>query len=103
MLAHPSFRLVLTDGPRFVGAPQSSSIVFLVDTHMSQLPYPPDRVDSIYISRPSEEKQLGLSPEALLIVGPRFVGSPKVKSAFALPPPPRIMTATIPNTTNLIL
>jgi hypothetical protein len=45
---------------------------------------------------------LGSSKPGLLKVGPRFVGSPKIKSAFALPPP-NIIAATNPIDINLIL
>jgi hypothetical protein len=42
------------------------------------------------------------SGDEVLMVGPKFTDSPKVKSALALPPPMAI-AATIPTITNLIL
>lgn len=38
----------------------------------------------------------------LLTGGPRFVGSPKIKSAFAFPPPPITRATTNPSNTYLI-
>ncbi|MBA7661654.1 hypothetical protein ES703_69674 [subsurface metagenome] len=74
---------LLTVGPRFTGVPQGSSVVSRVVTHMSALPYPPDRLEPKYNSRPSAE-MLGMASAAeRLTVGPRLVGVPKVKSAFA--------------------
>jgi len=42
-VGHPSQAEVLTFGPRLTGAPQSSSLVGRIATHMSTLPCPPDR------------------------------------------------------------
>ena len=39
----------------------------------------------------------------LLTGGPRFVGSPKIKSAFAFPPPPITRATTNPGNSKLIL
>jgi hypothetical protein len=73
---------------------------------MSYNPCPPVRLEKKYISKPSDEKLVGPSSpfmpsRGLLTIGPRFVGLPKVKSAFTLPTASTI-AATIPTKTILI-
>jgi hypothetical protein len=85
MCANPSINELLTVDPIFTGVPQSSSFVGRLVTHMSQPPYPPDRFETKYISKPSDEKQVTASPDELLTIGPILVGVPQVKSASAMP------------------
>jgi len=73
----------LIDGPRFTGSTHGSIVVALVVTYRSALPYPPGRFDWKISISPSAEMLGELSALELLTIAPRFVGSPKVKSAFA--------------------
>jgi hypothetical protein len=73
---------LLTFGPRFASGPQASSVFERLVTHRSFPPYPPGRSEWKKSQRPLSEMQDPLSKAELLTVGPRFVGVPKVKSAF---------------------
>ncbi len=68
----PSLAELLTVGPRLTGADQGSFFVVRVVTHMSQLPYPPGRLDSKKRDRPSAEILGPLSPAELLTNAPRL-------------------------------
>jgi hypothetical protein len=74
---------LLTVGPRLTGSPQGSLAVGRVATQRSRLPDPPGRPEQKYSSSPSAEIFGPWSEDEVLKGGPRFVGSPKTKSAFA--------------------
>ena len=82
--------------PRLTGVPQGSETVVRVVIHMSTNPNPPDRLELKKSDRPSAEMKGVCSQAELLIVGPRFTGSPQGSCAVSrvvthiskLPDPP---------------
>lgn len=87
-------------GPKFTAPDQESFRGDRIAIHRSQSP--PVRSESKNSSNPSLEMLGVQSPKLELTCGPRFIGSPKVKSAAAFPPP-STTAVTHPTKTVLIL
>jgi hypothetical protein len=83
MLGAHSPAELLTAGPRLTGSAQGSLAVGRVATQRSRLLDPPGRPEQKYSSSPSVEMHGPCSEDEVLKGGPRFVGAPKVKPAFA--------------------
>ncbi len=84
MFGQHSLDEVLTVGPRFTGVPQGSLVVGRLATHMSLLPYPPDRLEYKNSARPSADMLGPASRAPLLTTDPRLTGVPQESETVGL-------------------
>ncbi len=101
MLGPHSPAELLTVGPRFHGAPQGAETVGRVAIHRSKPPDPPGRSDSKKSDRPSAEILGTFSQAGLLIVDPRFTGSPQGSEMVARVVTQRSISPSPPGRTEL--